>query len=107
MADDRDIIPDGPKRGRQRCCVMGCGRTFKDEGHASIMCGTHWRLAPAFMRRRHARIRKRYRAKFGDYGWWHYPAGTPQRLEAWRLARLAHQAWELCAQAATIRAMGL
>lgn len=40
-----DLITSGPKAGRLRCCIMGCGRTFKDEGHNETMCMKHWRLA--------------------------------------------------------------
>lgn len=46
----RDIIEHGPKKGRQRCCVVGCRRTFKDEGYSAQICGAHWRMGSKAMR---------------------------------------------------------
>lgn len=51
--------------GRMRCCVPGCGRTFKDEGHLEIMCGKHWRLADRRLRRLLTRVRRAARRR----GW--------------------------------------
>ncbi|WP_050400415.1 hypothetical protein [Bradyrhizobium embrapense] len=50
---------------RIRCCIPGCGRTFKREaGDAEgvkIMCGRHWRMGDQAMRDRHKQLRKRAR----------------------------------------------
>lgn len=104
---DRDIIPDGPKAGRQRCCIMGCGRTYKDEGYTRIMCGAHWKMAPTYMRKRHTKLVRRYKREFGDNGYWQYPPGSEKRLAALRLAEMMDRAWELCRAAVADRSMGI
>lgn len=78
-------------RGRQRCCVPGCGRTYKDEGHSEIICGKHWRMADAALRQLLARVRRRARHR----GW------TSSRV------RLDNRIWERARDQAIGRAMGL
>ncbi|MCW2195075.1 hypothetical protein AB7M45_007848 [Bradyrhizobium elkanii] len=51
---------------RIRCCIPGCGRTFKREASedaegVSIMCGRHWRMGDLAMRNRHKQLRARAR----------------------------------------------
>lgn len=103
----RQLITSGPKAGRQPCCIMGCRRTFKDEGYSEVICSQHWRLVPSYMRRRHRLLVARYTRQFGDNAPWIYPAGSPKRLHAVRLQGLYLQAWRLIKDAATDRTMGL
>ena len=77
--------------GRQRCCVPGCGRTFKDEGHQEIICGRHWRLADRRVRDLMTKVRRKARR----IGW------TPQ------LIRLDGVLWAKGRDQAIERAMGL
>lgn len=107
MSNDRLIIPDGPKAGRQRCCIMGCNRTFKDEGFTVVMCGGHWRMAPAHMRKRHAKLVRRYKREFGNNGFWDYPPGSEKRLAALRLAKMRDRAWDMCRKAVEQRSLGI
>lgn len=93
--------------GRLPCCVPGCQRTFKDDGSSEILCGVHWRGAPARLRRRVQKLRRLYRARFGDNAAWTYPAGSPQRLKAVQGARLFSAAWDACRDAAIQKAMGI
>lgn len=50
---------------RLPCLVPGCGRTFKagvgDSADTEIMCGKHYRLAPAALRAEYVVTRRRYR----------------------------------------------
>ncbi len=49
--------------GRVPCCVPFCRRTAPDDGRCTeILCGRHYRLARPALRRRLARVRRRYRA---------------------------------------------
>lgn len=93
--------------GRIACCVPGCKRTFAPEGYTQIMCGDHWRGAPARLRQRVSRLRRLYRARFGDNASWVYPAGSPQRLKAVQASRLFQKAWDACRDAAIEKAVGL
>lgn len=93
--------------GRLPCCIVGCRSTFADDGSSEIICGKHWRLAPAKWRRQVTVLRRRYRNLCGDGGWTDFPAGSPKRLEAVRLFRLFHSAWDRCKRRASQRAMGL
>lgn len=50
---------------RLACCVPHCGRTFRQDKKetpwskgATIMCGKHWRTAPADLRARDKRLRR-------------------------------------------------
>jgi len=92
------------------CCVPYCRRTAsraKFPHCSEIICGKHWRLAPAAWRRRRSRLARRYRRRFGDNPPWHYPAGSPDRIDAVRLRRLDNQLWERCKKAAIEAATGL
>lgn len=62
---DRNIIDEGAKAGRQACIIVGCGRTFKDEGHNAQICGKHWRLAD----KRLQRVMRRLEAAARRLGW--------------------------------------
>lgn len=46
--------------GRNPCLIEGCGRTFDatDRPGTTFICGTHWREAPKYMRRRVTKLRK-------------------------------------------------
>lgn len=59
---NRLIIPEGPKAGRQRCCIIGCQRTIRDRGALAWICGAHFAMGPArlrkFLRRIEAKMRK-------------------------------------------------
>lgn len=77
--------------GRMRCCVPGCGRTFKDEGHSEIICGKHWRLADRRLRQLMTRVRRKARR----IGW------TAQ------LTALDNRLWSKARDQAIERAMGL
>lgn len=92
---------------RIRCCVPFCRRTadgekFKGE---EIICGKHWRMASATLRHRRSRLSRRYKRHFGDNNPWDYPAGSKQRLESYRLARLIYRLWHRC-KASAIEAAG-
>jgi hypothetical protein len=93
--------------GRLPCAIPGCQRTFKPEGSTEIICGAHWKLAPAHKRRRVALLRTRHRRLCGDGGFWQFPAGSPKRLEGARLERMFRAAWAACKKAAIDRAMGI
>jgi hypothetical protein len=95
---------------RIRCCVPFCRRSAPSERHPGcqeIICGKHWRLASKALRRRRSRILRRYRARFGDRAAWTFPAGSPDRIEAVRLARLDDRLWERCKAQAIERAAGI
>ena len=77
--------------GRQRCCVPGCGRTYRDEGHVEIICGKHWRLADHRLRVLITKIRRKARR----LGW------TPH------LVSLDNRVWNRARDQAIERAMGL
>jgi len=93
---------------RIACCVPFCRRTFKEEPHVDEMiCGKHYRLASKILRRRRTRLVTRYRKKFGDNAPWAYPGGSPQRIEAVRLAKLCDVLWKKCKAQAIERAAGI
>ncbi len=81
-------MPDG----RIPCVVPFCRRTadaekFKD---SEIICGKHWRLASPILRRRHSKMARMYRKRFGSNGYWDYPPGSPDRLLAVKLTRICN-----------------
>lgn len=91
------------------CCVPFCRRTAdgtKFEG-SEIVCGKHWRLASAPLRRRHGRFARLYRRRFGSNGYWHYPPGSPLRLDAIKLGRICNKLWDRCKAQAVERAAGI
>lgn len=63
------------KHGPDRipCEVPGCGRTAKrlpEYGDGiQIICGPHWRMAPAYMKARYAKIRRQVRRAKTDDDW--------------------------------------
>ncbi|TQX92353.1 hypothetical protein EQW76_00740 [Rhizobium sp. rho-13.1] len=90
------------------CCVPYCRRTFKnDEGCKEVICGKHWRLASPVLRRRKIKLFRMYTKRFGENGFWAYPAGSAKRIEAVRLDRLCGLIWERCKTQAIERAMGI
>lgn len=91
---------------RTPCCVPFCRRSCKGQW-SDWICGPHWMAVPARVRRIKYRAFRRYRRRFGDNGWWHYPPGSPDRLEALRLERLCNWAWSLCKKMAIERAAGI
>jgi hypothetical protein len=91
---------------RLSCSVPFCRRTIKDDGGEWI-CQRHWMAVSPTMRRRKYLFFRRYKKRFGRNGYWLYPAGSPDRLEAVRLDRLCRKAWEACKRAAIERAAGI
>lgn len=75
---------------RNPCLVDGCGRTFKidDAEHHGVrfVCGTHWRMAPKYMRDAVARVRRMARQMERRYG-----EEAPWKAGLW--AR-HHRLWE-------------
>jgi len=95
-------------RERIPCSVPFCGRTVRAKGRdTEIICGKHWRMASADLRRAHSKLYRAYRRKFGDNGWWNYPGGSPERIECLGLARQCYGAWDAVKRDAIERAGGL
>lgn len=93
---------------RLSCCVPFCRRTRHNRDNTSEwICGDHWRLVPARLRKRKYRLFRLYRHRYGDNSFWAYPGGSPQRLGAVKLDRLCGKAWEACKRAAIEAAVGL
>ena len=93
---------------RIHCCVPFCRRTTKDDGHVSeFLCSNHWPTISPHLRRRESKLRRLYKRRFGDYAFWHFPAGSPKRIEALKLRRLYEKAWERCKSQAIERAAGI
>lgn len=98
------------KLGRIPCAIPFCRRTAdaeKFEGCEEIICGKHWRMAPASWRRRRTRLLRTYRRRFGDRGYWEYPPGSPLRIDAVRLDRLINSLWTRCKRVAIETAAGI
>ncbi len=91
---------------RLSCCVPFCGRTTKPDCSEWI-CGPHWMAVSPRLRRRKYRLFRVYKRRFGNNGFWAYPAGSPDRLQAVKLDRLCSKAWERCKQAAIETAVGI
>jgi len=93
---------------RLACCVLGCKRTCNNiKGYSDFLCSKHWPMVTPYMRRRHSRLARLYRKRFGDNAYWTYPAGSEKRLEAVKLERLCRKAWSICKAQAIERAMGI
>ena len=98
---------------RISCCVPFCKRTRGDWKHDKLVegsewiCQDHWPLVPKHYRRRDGKSMRRYTKKFGRTQFWEYPAGSPQRIEAVRLARLCDKSWRICKRIAIERAVGI
>ena len=93
------------------CCIPFCRRTRKPwEGMnetSEWICGKHWPLVSKTLRRRDSLFLRRYKKRFGTNSFWCYPAGSPDRIEAARLARLCEMSWERCKKQAIERAAGI
>lgn len=80
---------------RASCVVMGCRRTFKrdddDPGDIEYMCGAHYRLADARLRRRRTWLKRRGRR----WGW------------SWQAERIDKRLWALIVAQATERSFGI
>lgn len=99
---------------RLQCVVPGCSRTRgQRKGEPPIregeewVCGHHWALVPAFLRRRRSRLKHLYRRAYGGEPYWRFSAGSAPRVAAVRLDRMLRQSWALCKRAAIERAVGL
>jgi hypothetical protein len=94
---------------RIKCLVPFCRRTVDGDRFAGceVICGKHWRMASATLRRRHSRLSRRYRRKFGDSAYWTFPAGSAARIEALRLDRLLRKLWDRCKASAIEAAAGI
>jgi hypothetical protein len=98
------------KPGRIPCVVPFWRRTANEAKYppgTEIICGKHWRMAPATWRRRRSKLERIYSRRFGDSPFWEFPAGTPKRIEAVRLDRLINALWERCKTEAIERAAGI
>lgn len=98
------------KPGRIPCVVPFCRRTAdatKFGADCEIICGKHWRMAPATWRRRKSKLHRMYRQRFGDRGYWEFPAGSPKRIGAVKLDRLCRASWDQCKRAAIEAAAGI
>ncbi|WP_316227853.1 hypothetical protein [Bradyrhizobium sp. SZCCHNR3015] len=97
------------KPGRIPCVIPFCRRTADATKYGEdtvIICGKHWRMASATLRRRRSKLERRYRRRFGDQNAWDMPAGT-EREEAIRLQTLIHDLWERCKSQAIEAAAGI
>lgn len=74
----REPKPFVVKPGRIACCVPFCRRTFKIEpGDREIMCGAHYRLGDARLRRLRAKVIRKL--KSGRLSW-DFGAAMAERL---------------------------
>lgn len=93
---------------RLSCCVPHCRRTRKNpDGYKAWICGKHWQLVPKHLRRRDRKLVRRYVRRFGRNPFWHFPGGSPERIEAVRLTRLCEKSWEACKKKAIEGAAGI
>lgn len=92
---------------RLSCCVPFCKRTRKADGSTEWLCGNHWPLVPAKLRRLKSLAERRYKRRYANRSFWTFPAGSPDRLGAVRLDRLCNRLWERCKKAAIERAAGI
>lgn len=96
---------------RLSCCVPFCRRTRRMEDgmkpETEWICGKHWPLVSKTLRRRDSKLLRRYVRKFGRNDFWQYQAGSPERIEAVRLARLLEKSWQRCKAQAIERAAGI
>lgn len=93
---------------RLQCIVPFCRRTTRNpEGYSAWMCRDHWKMVSKYRRRRDSRLVRRYVKKFGRNNYWEYKGGSPERLEALRLANMCAKSWELCKRQAIERAAGI
>lgn len=99
-----------PTGDRIPCCVPFCRRTAARDRFPNcdeIICGKHWRMAPASWRRRQARLGRMYRRRYGGRGYWEFPGGSSDRLACLKLANMCNAMWNRCKKAAIEAAGGL
>lgn len=94
------IAPEGGC-ARLACCVPFCRRTFKNDKAGTpwpegvrIMCGKHWRLGSAVLRKRHGRLSRLHKRGI---------VGRAGEQVEWMLHRL----WERIRIQATEAAAGI
>lgn len=93
---------------RLSCCVPFCRRTFRNDKKGTpwpkgsiIMCGKHWRMAPAEMRANDKRLRRMLR-NIGRL------VPSPKARRMWDLvARWHNENWERARKAIVERAAGI
>lgn len=82
------------------CVVIGCKRTAPKEWageDTEIICGKHWRLVPASVRRRYSRLRRLHRKAVA--------ANRPIVIE--ELERMEHRLWGEIKSSAIEAAVGI
>lgn len=96
--------------GRIRCCIPGCGRSFRREAcyveETELICGRHWRMADVKLRERSKRARARVR-KIDRLGMRKaiVARGLERLNRAFDLAMsLEQKTWEAVKEDATIKA---
>lgn len=99
---------------RLQCSVPFCRHTRgQRKGEPPIaegerwLCGEHWKTVPAESRRALRNIQRAYRKRFGENGWWTYPAGSSERTAAAELEHVIDGAWLTCERIAKDRAAGI
>lgn len=102
------IVPAiAPPGGCERlaCCVPFCRRTFRNDKQGTpwpedsrVICGKHWRLGSATVRRRYGRLKRLHSRGLVSKG------GRPHRG---RLDHLLHLCFERVVRQATERAGGI
>lgn len=98
---------------RARCLVPFCNHTRGDRKNSPVhegmewICGQHWRAVPRILRHQLSLAYRAYKRRFGANGYWAYPPGSPERLEAVRLDREYLRAWGTCKAAACEAAGGI
>ena len=89
------------------CLVVGCKRTHNGGAAGEWICGKHWPLVPKTTRAELFAVVRMYRRKFGNNGFWTYPAGSDERIKAAELDRRWRKAWQACKTEAQERAVGV
>jgi hypothetical protein len=98
---------------RIRCCIPGCGRTFKREAGESetvvVMCGRHWRMGDERARNRHKQLRKRVR--WFERKWSRRQNAIERAPKVWakfhrtweKACLASHEVWERIREDVTIK----
>lgn len=93
---------------RLSCCVPFCKRTRHNrEGFTDWICSVHWPAVSKTLKKRRSKLDRRYRLLFGSNPFWAYKGGSPERIEAVKLARICGKAWDACKRQAIERAVGI
>lgn len=85
---------------RLSCCVPFCKRTRGDRKNDPLrpgmewLCQDHWKLVPARIKRRRAKIRR-------------IETKTDDQCVAWRCEDADNRAWDICKRYAIERAAGI